>query len=81
MKHISTIVIPIEHRIFILKSKFVFLSSKLNDAKNSNIINNNDAKPIIPSLIPPFKPFPTNASKHPIMQDKIYFTIFKLSTS
>ena len=69
-----------EHKILILKSIFVFLSKKINETKNSNIINNSEAKPTIPYLIPPFIPFPTNASKHPIMQDKIYFTIFILFT-
>ena len=80
MKHINNVVIPMEHKILILKSIFVFLSKKINETKNSNIINNSEAKPTIPSLIPPFISIPTNASKHPIMQDKIYFKISILFT-
>lgn len=47
--------------------------------KNINIINNSEANPTIPSLTPPFIPLPTVASKTPIIQNKIYFTIFNLS--
>lgn len=49
-----------ENKILILKSIFVFLCKIVNEVKNSNMINNNEAIPITPSLIPPFIPFPTN---------------------
>lgn len=81
IKHTNKIVIPMEHKILILKFIFVFFSKKINETKNSNMINTNEANPIIPSLIPPFILFPTNASKHQIIQDKIYFTIFISFTS
>lgn len=76
MIHINKMVIPMEHKIFNLKLIFVFLSKKMNEAKNNNIMKSIENKPTIPSLTPPFIPLPTNASKHPIIQEKIYFTNF-----
>ena len=54
---------------------FVLFSKIINETKNNIIIEAIETNPTIPSLIPPFMPLPTSASKQPTIQEIMYFTI------